>query len=309
MSNFKRDTRISNPGNRPGSGKVSNSSGSSGGSVANSWSSGTTGQTGRYSGRSTTDGLTQVEDIFGFGPLLRQQLAGIGRDDVARRSFLSDLMVRGSDSYMPRLQQGVNYALSGPGMTGAGNAARSRAAAFAGNEAQRQETGFQLAAADQLARNPLALGNALQQFLPLMPSRTRVTEQNSGTSAGTGTSNVQGYTPIQETGGGGFCYFTTAACEVAGEADNGPTLTTLRGFRDTWLAKTKTGMRLIVQYYQEAPRIVTAINQRPDAREVWQAVYKDWILPIRRSIETLKHGKALEQYKALMVVLSDLTKR
>ena len=58
---------------------------------------------------------------------------------------------------------------------------------------------------------------------------------------------------------GGGCFLTTAIVERRGEADDGPTLTALRAFRDGWLATRPEGPALIRQYYDTAPAIVATI--------------------------------------------------
>ena len=63
------------------------------------------------------------------------------------------------------------------------------------------------------------------------------------------------------------CFLTTAVTRIRGEADDGPTLATLREFRDGWMATRPDGSDLIRQYYDIAPLIVAAIP--PD--------HPDWI--------------------------------
>lgn len=69
--------------------------------------------------------------------------------------------------------------------------------------------------------------------------------------------------------GGGGCYITTAVVEWRGaEADDGPTLTAFRRFRDGWVAKSalrRFGIRL---YYATAPAIADELkgNERAMAR-------------------------------------------
>ena len=66
------------------------------------------------------------------------------------------------------------------------------------------------------------------------------------------------------------CFLTTAVTQMRGEADDGPTLTTLRQFRDGWLARTTEGWAMIKEYYAVAPEIVAAIP--PDDPEwLWIA--------------------------------------
>ena len=57
-------------------------------------------------------------------------------------------------------------------------------------------------------------------------------------------------------GGGSVCFLTTAIVERRGEADDGPTLTKLRNFRDTYMA---TMPELVEEYYIVAPKIVASI--------------------------------------------------
>ena len=55
---------------------------------------------------------------------------------------------------------------------------------------------------------------------------------------------------------GGGCFLTTAIVEQRGEADDGPTLTKLRNFRDTYMA---TMPEVVEEYYIVAPKIVASI--------------------------------------------------
>ena len=70
-------------------------------------------------------------------------------------------------------------------------------------------------------------------------------------------------------GDGGGCFLTTAVVERRGEADDGPTLTALRGFRDGYMMQTAKRRALAAEYYEIAPRIAAAIPQ-------WHSDW-DWI--------------------------------
>ena len=71
-------------------------------------------------------------------------------------------------------------------------------------------------------------------------------------------------------GDGGGCFLTTAIVERRGiEADDGPTLTALRRFRDGYMMKTPKRRALVAEYYEIAPRIAAAI---PQGHSDW-----DWI--------------------------------
>ena len=66
-------------------------------------------------------------------------------------------------------------------------------------------------------------------------------------------------------------FLTTAVVTMRGEADDGPTLTALRGFRDGWLAETHEGRAMIAEYYALAPGIVSAI---PEGHPEWAWIEK-----------------------------------
>ena len=70
-------------------------------------------------------------------------------------------------------------------------------------------------------------------------------------------------------GDGGGCFLTTAVVERRGEADDGPTLTALRTFRDGYMMDTAERRALVAEYYAVAPAIVAAIPAQDPA---W-----DWI--------------------------------
>ena len=55
------------------------------------------------------------------------------------------------------------------------------------------------------------------------------------------------------------CFLTTAVVERRGEADVGPTLQALRGFRDGYMMETAERRALVADYYRTAPRVVAAI--------------------------------------------------
>ena len=69
-------------------------------------------------------------------------------------------------------------------------------------------------------------------------------------------------------GGGGGCYFTTAVVEQRGdEPDDGPTLTALRHFRDTYMMRTPLRRVMIRFYYWFAPRVVRDVPANDRAWE------------------------------------------
>ena len=102
-------------------------------------------------------------------------------------------------------------------------------------------------------------------------------------------------------GGGGPCWLTTAAVGMRGEADDGPTLTVLRNFRDGWLSSTPEGRELIAEYYAVAPRIVSAI---PAGHEDWEWIALQ-VEAARSAIVADNNQVALTIYAGMVRVLQD----
>ena len=70
-------------------------------------------------------------------------------------------------------------------------------------------------------------------------------------------------------GGDGGCFLTTAVTERRGEADDGPTLTLLREFRDGYMTRTPERRALVEEYYAIAPKLVAAI---PADHTEWERI-------------------------------------
>ena len=110
------------------------------------------------------------------------------------------------------------------------------------------------------------------KFTPGGPTGTGTGAPGSGTCAppgnpgegsdgpGDGTCSGPGVGPGASGGGDGGCFLTEAVVGAQGiEADDGPTLTALRSFRDGYMQKTPERRALVAHYYEIAPGIVAAI--------------------------------------------------
>mgnify|MGYP003634536977 CR=1 FL=1 len=96
----------------------------------------------------------------------------------------------------------------------------------------------------------------------------------------------------------GGCFLTTAIVERRGEADNGPTLTTLRNFRDTYLAELPEE---VAEYYRVAPLIVASI---PKDHKDW-----DWIgSQIDKAVDFIDRNLLDEAYKTYKGMVTKLKK-
>ncbi|HWS72754.1 MAG TPA: DUF4157 domain-containing protein, partial [Thermoanaerobaculia bacterium] len=82
-----------------------------------------------------------------------------------------------------------------------------------------------------------------------------------------------------------FCFLTTACVEARGLPDDCEELTVLRRFRDEYVRNAPGGEALIAHYYSVAPRIVAALDERPDRAAILDQIYgmvRDCIAAIGR---------------------------
>lgn len=93
------------------------------------------------------------------------------------------------------------------------------------------------------------------------------------------------------------CYLTSACVEAKGLADNCRELTVLRAFRDGYMRTTSTGAADICEYYHTAPVIVEKIKALPNAKEIFDRIYSELVLPCVEMIESGKHEEAYAAYK------------
>jgi hypothetical protein len=101
-------------------------------------------------------------------------------------------------------------------------------------------------------------------------------------------------------GGGAGCFFTTAAVAHMGQKDNGKVLNTLRKFRDTYMRKNKEKSKDVEWYYENAPRIVAALDERPDAAKVYKKMYREYIKPAYDAIQKGDQDRAYQIYKEII---------
>ena len=98
-------------------------------------------------------------------------------------------------------------------------------------------------------------------------------------------------------GSGGGCFLTTAAVEHMGHNDNGQLLNTLRDFRDTYMRKNKESSKDVAWYYENAPKIVKALDEHPDAKKIYRKMYNRFIMPSYLAIKMGKDEVAYGLYK------------
>lgn len=110
-------------------------------------------------------------------------------------------------------------------------------------------------------------------------------------------------------GGGGStdsgCFITTATLISIGKLDDCEELNIFREYRDQWLAKSHDGKELIAEYYNIAPRIVTAINQQTNHEQIYKDLWKKDIEPCLKLIKAQDYEEAKSVYGRVVVTLRE----
>ncbi len=108
---------------------------------------------------------------------------------------------------------------------------------------------------------------------------------------------------FKDEGGSTGCYLTSACVEEMGLPDDCYELTTLRGFRDTYMKSTLEGRAEVEEYYRIAPLIVSAIDRDPDKDSILRGIYDNLIIPCIKLIEEEEYEKAHALYRDTTVSL------
>lgn len=101
----------------------------------------------------------------------------------------------------------------------------------------------------------------------------------------------------------GSCFLTTACTESKGLPDDCHELSTLRYFRDSYIAELPDGQQLISEYYNIAPAIVGAINRLSDPRNIYNQIYDQLVLRSVQLIDSGKLAEALSNYRYEVIEL------
>lgn len=94
----------------------------------------------------------------------------------------------------------------------------------------------------------------------------------------------------------GGCFITTAVCDSLNKPDNCTELMTFRKFRDEWLINQPDGKDLITEYYLIAPKIVSKINESPDSKDIYNSIWKDFLLPCFKLIQYGENVSCKKKY-------------
>ena len=96
----------------------------------------------------------------------------------------------------------------------------------------------------------------------------------------------------------GGCFLTSACVEAKGLPDDCYGLTTLRKFRDEYLAKQECGKCEIAHYYNVAPVIVERIKASKESAKVFDQIYDELVAPCVKMIEECNLSGARVLYRS-----------
>ncbi len=127
--------------------------------------------------------------------------------------------------------------------------------------------------------------------------------------------NKKGVTPMQlsystyEDIAGGFkkrfCYITTAVCDSQNKSDDCYELTAFRSFRDEYMLASPEGRELVKEYYEIAPGIVLMIDMQKNAKEIYDDIYRNYLMPCLSWIEEGDKEACQEHYVSMVRELEE----
>lgn len=103
------------------------------------------------------------------------------------------------------------------------------------------------------------------------------------------------------------CFITEAVMSQQGMSDNSEPLMVLRAFRDHVMMQSPEGQAMVAEYEQMAPMVVEAIGTRPDAMQVFQQIYSEFIVPAVEAVKAGEYKGALEIYAKMIAFASSFS--
>ncbi len=96
------------------------------------------------------------------------------------------------------------------------------------------------------------------------------------------------------------CYITSAVCSAMNRSDDCYELSAFRKFRDDYLVNQPDGDALIREYYENAPKIVRAIDASEDAEQIYCQIWEHYLLPCLEEIEAGENEACKERYVGMV---------
>ncbi len=101
------------------------------------------------------------------------------------------------------------------------------------------------------------------------------------------------------------CFLTTACVNYAGLADDCHELTTLRAFRDGYVASLAHGPAKLAEYYEVAPVLVQKIEQGENR----DAELADIFIMVARAVQLIEHGNYVAAFTCYETMFTNLKAR
>ena len=100
------------------------------------------------------------------------------------------------------------------------------------------------------------------------------------------------------------CFITSATLKTLNKPDDCYELQTFRHFRDSWLKTNHP--EDIIRYYLTAPKIVNAIDNMEDSKEIYESVWHTYLKKCLTLIENEENESAYCEYKSMVKELEKL---
>jgi hypothetical protein len=111
------------------------------------------------------------------------------------------------------------------------------------------------------------------------------------------------YCPIYKQQASSGCFVTTIACQILGLTDDNFVLNNLRNFRDNILQVDEKYYDILKEYDVIGPKIVDAILNDKDKKQMALGLYQYSLLPINDLISKREYDKAVETYYLTTLML------
>ena len=102
-----------------------------------------------------------------------------------------------------------------------------------------------------------------------------------------------------------LCYITTAVCKGLSKPDDCYELMMLRRYRDGYLLQTEEGQNLVNEYYNIAPTIVKRIEQKTDAYDIYDYIWKNYLEGCIHMIEADQLEECRDKYTDMVHMLEN----
>ena len=101
------------------------------------------------------------------------------------------------------------------------------------------------------------------------------------------------------------CFITTAVCKTRNLPDDCHELTSLRKFRDNFMKKDPEINREVIEYYEIAPVICKNIDALPNSSDIYDSIWKEYLLDAVNAADAGDNQKAHSLYKAMVIKLKE----